>query len=317
MDHLRRWTLVLVGAGALLFLAGVIVYLPRLVYPSLTDRELRVVPSAEKRIELQHARYRLQSDFRGQTFQALAGLAVALGATAAWRQIKVAREGQITDRFTSAIEHIGDGNLDVRVGGIYTLERIAENSKVDQAMIARVLVAFVRTHATWTPGSDADPSRVPLPPLDEQVPWLRDRAHDVQIALNVLGRLLGINGVRVSLNRVDLRRSDLARVHFEAASLMFTNLSLAYLRSADLSGARLDNSDLRYADMREVRLTEANLRHAHLEHADLRGADLQHAELSHAILNAADLRGANLAGARLHQADLTDVRDDETTTWPE
>lgn len=101
----------------MLFLAGVIVYLPRLVYPSLTDRELRVVPSAEKRIELQHARYRLQSDFRGQTFQALAGLAVALGATAAWRQIKVAREGQITDRFTSAIEHIGDGNLDVRVGG--------------------------------------------------------------------------------------------------------------------------------------------------------------------------------------------------------
>src|SRR4029453_11591667 len=38
------------------------------------------------------------------------------------------RQGHITDRYTKAIEQLGRDKLDVRLGGIYALERIATDS---------------------------------------------------------------------------------------------------------------------------------------------------------------------------------------------
>ncbi|MGI8477098.1 MAG: hypothetical protein ACR2OO_12085 [Thermomicrobiales bacterium] len=52
-------------------------------------------------------------------------------------QLRVAQEGQITDRFTKAIEQLGatrsDGrpHLEIRLGGIYAFERIARDSLRD------------------------------------------------------------------------------------------------------------------------------------------------------------------------------------------
>jgi hypothetical protein len=55
----------------------------------------------------------------------LAGLG-ALGSLAiATRTYRLTQQGQITDRYTKAIEQLGSDKLDVRLGGIYALERIA------------------------------------------------------------------------------------------------------------------------------------------------------------------------------------------------
>ena len=54
---------------------------------------------------------------------------------ATWRQVPVSREGQITERFTRAMEHLGSETADVRLGGIYALERIARNPEMDRATI--------------------------------------------------------------------------------------------------------------------------------------------------------------------------------------
>ena len=43
----------------------------------------------------------------------------------------IAQEGQITERFTRAVEHLGSDNLEIRLGGIYALERIARDSVRD------------------------------------------------------------------------------------------------------------------------------------------------------------------------------------------
>jgi len=63
-----------------------------------------------------------------------------------WRNLQLAQEGQITDRFTKAIEQLGavnpDGTtpkLDVRSGGIYALERIANDSERDHWPMGRFL----------------------------------------------------------------------------------------------------------------------------------------------------------------------------------
>src|SRR4051794_33235111 len=59
------------------------------------------------------------------------------------------RAGQLTERFTRAIDQLGSKSLDVRLGGIYALERIARDSADDHPQVIEVLTAYVRAHARW------------------------------------------------------------------------------------------------------------------------------------------------------------------------
>jgi hypothetical protein len=98
---------------------------------------------------------------RGTMLQLLGGLVLGAGAVATWRQLRVAREGQVTDRFTRAVDQLGRPEVDVRIGGIYGLERIARDSAVDRIMVTEVLTAFVRQHAPWPPRPAVDRVTVP------------------------------------------------------------------------------------------------------------------------------------------------------------
>jgi hypothetical protein len=118
----------------------------------------------------------------------------------ATRTYRLTQQGQITDRYTRAIEQLGSDKLDVRLGGVYALERIANDSPQDRATIAEVLTAFVRGHAHQ--------------PTDEELQyfgWLSGWAEDVQAALAVLGRRKAAAGAagRLNLRRAYLRRADL------------------------------------------------------------------------------------------------------------
>ncbi|MYT81269.1 hypothetical protein YW3DRAFT_07423, partial [Streptomyces sp. MnatMP-M77] len=43
----------------------------------------------------------------------------------------LAKEGQITDRYTAAVGNLGEDKMDVRLGGIYALQRIMQDSRRD------------------------------------------------------------------------------------------------------------------------------------------------------------------------------------------
>ena len=87
---------------------------------------------------------RAVSDARTAVLQVVGGLLLAAGAVATWRQVRISREGQITERFTRAVDQFDSDKRDVRLGGIYGLERVAHDSQPDRATIAAVLSAFVR-----------------------------------------------------------------------------------------------------------------------------------------------------------------------------
>jgi ABC-type Fe3+ transport system permease subunit len=126
----RRWPGVgwmLAAAGVLAVLLLVVFVVPRLLYPPPPAARFAGV-AQEKRIELETNRLKLQNDARATLLQALAGGVLLLGAYFTWRQLGVTREGQITDRYTKAVDQLGSDHLDVRVGGIYALERIARDS---------------------------------------------------------------------------------------------------------------------------------------------------------------------------------------------
>jgi hypothetical protein len=73
----------------------------------------------------------------------LAGLLAALGAYYTHRTFALNRAGQITERFTRSIDQLGSPELDVRLGGIYALERIARDSRDDHPQVVEVLTAYV------------------------------------------------------------------------------------------------------------------------------------------------------------------------------
>jgi hypothetical protein len=294
----------LTGAAILAALAAV-VWLPRVIYPPLSPHDLARVASGQKRIELQQAQAQIQNNFRSQLVQCLAGLVVVVGAAAGWQQLRIARDGHITERYTRAIDHLGNEAIDVRLGGIYALERVAKNSPADRPTVAYTLGAFIRHHAPWPVGAPDGPQH-PTPTVDDSLAWLSSRAADVQTAFVVLGRRPENAAEQtLYLSRVDLRRAHAPRARLAGAILRYANLAQAYMVGADLEMSQLFNVDLRRAHLRGAKLAGADLRRAHLGGADLREASLR----------AADLRGADLSNARLDGADLTDIRTDEMTIW--
>jgi hypothetical protein len=258
---------------------------------------------------------RAQNDLRTTLLQAIGGLFLVAGVVATWRQVQltrhqldILREGQITERFTRAIEQLGSDNLDIRLGGIYALERIASSSDAERGPILEVLTAYVRGHSPWPPAGWEYGAATPPEPDERQLASLQFRKPDVQAVMSILGRRKVADGDdALLLARVDLRR--------------------VYLRRADLERANLRNSSLRGVQGRNARLRSAVLKQSDLTKAllggaDLRGADLQRADLSGADLRGADLRGADLRGARMDGAVidgavLQGVVADDSTRWPE
>ncbi|GAA3604199.1 hypothetical protein GCM10022419_106030 [Nonomuraea rosea] len=300
--------------GALLLLLAALLYVPRLFFPPLSPGELRAVSGAETRIQLQQAQAGLQSGLRGQLLQAFGGLFVVAGIVAAWQQVRVAREGHLTDRFSRAIEHLGSDTVDIRVGGLHALERIAINSYADRPAVAAILAAYVRGHAPWPVGAPKGP--VHPGEIDDDLPWLSSRAPDVQIAMHILARLPHHADVGDRyLSRVDLRRIQL-KGKLDHTNLRHATLNRAWLRGISLRGADLTNADLRQAKLERADLAEARLERAHLQGARLRGAVLRGADLRRADLSNADLSDADLSGARLEGAKLDDIIASAGTRLP-
>jgi hypothetical protein len=295
--------------------------------------------------------------FRWDGWLKIGGVATALTAVAALfftakslqstrDQYGLSEEGQVTDRFSKAVEHLGSDKIDVRLGGIYSLERLARDSPKDQPMIIEILSAFVRTQAP------ADGPQCVMPELvgstDNKLPlggphWnfsgpLPKTEVDVQAAVTVLGRrdphhdagtdpdLINscLPGVRFTGSFVGANffRSKLAQTVF-----YHVDLRCALFVDADLSQANLMTDKLNRAWLDGIKAKEALFVNADMRSTDLTSADLQSAVLAGANLSGADLEGATLTDARLHggkvlfdvvraDANFSGVHYSAETKWP-
>ena len=176
--------------------------------------------------------------------QILTGLLVLAGlywtsrrVLAAEDNVRVAEEGQITERFTKAIAQLGDDNMAIRLGGIYALERIAKDSEKDHGPIMEVLTASLRENAPR--------QEEVIPPAAEKMPT------DIQAILTVIGRrkTTGIPRFKDFL--------DLSNTYLVGANLFGANLSGTNLYQANLLGANLFAANLYQANLSETILTGA------------------------------------------------------------
>jgi hypothetical protein len=189
--------------------------------------------------------------------QILGGTALLLGLYLTWRTLQVNRQGQITERFTRAIDQLGatdnEANklFEIRLGGIYALERIAKESEEDYWPIMEVLTAYVRQNASLKSEKES---------LEEieggSVEDVRDPAPDIQAIMTAIRRRPRSRG-HGEPEGLDLREANLSRVNLWKALLVGANLWKALLSEANLTGANLTRADLSGADLSGADLSGA------------------------------------------------------------
>ena len=153
-----------------------------------------------------------------------------------------------TQRYASAMALLASSQLEVRLGGVYALERLARESQRDHGPIMEVLAATLRDRAAWVAGET----------VAAQLPA------DLQAIATVIGRRQ--TAFDPAESHIDLHATALARAYLPGA-----NLAGAFLYGANLQGAILQNANLRGARLWNADLTDATLEGAQLQGADLTG----------------------------------------------
>jgi hypothetical protein len=170
-----------VGVGLALLILAALTVAGRAVrnvsrYPTRKAIELRRELNeahdlqTEKRLELEASLLQYETDSQIKIWtaivQALGGAALLLGLFFTARNLQatqdkldIDRQGQLTNRFIQATGQLGaelEGgkpNVEVRLGGVYALNRISNDWPKDYWPIADVLTAYVRHNAKWNPSS--------------------------------------------------------------------------------------------------------------------------------------------------------------------
>ncbi|NJL41674.1 MAG: pentapeptide repeat-containing protein [Leptolyngbyaceae cyanobacterium SM1_4_3] len=255
----------------------------------------------------------LQNKVYETLVQGLGGAFFFVTAYLTWRNIKASEEKQITERFSQAVGFLGKPELEVRLGGIYALERISRDSKKDYWQIIEILTAYVRTKAPVQSNNNH---------LNDEGNKKYDIPIDIQAVLTILKRR-NPDKTHIESNYIDLRKTNLNyaylkeanldRANFSNACLKKINLHRASLQYARFWNADLTEADLKFAILNDAELGRATLREAYLweaklQRAELISADFQKAKLGCALLQGANLKHANLRQAKLKGAQLQSIK---------
>jgi uncharacterized protein YjbI with pentapeptide repeats len=295
------------GAGVGILLTGCLLVFPTAFLEGMTGTD--------------HERLTNANEIRTVLIEALVGFAILVGAVVTWQQLqsntallKLTQDQQVTERYRESVSQLGEDDVVVRLGGIYSLERLASDSRLDQRSIYRVLTAFIRTRSPWPPRTPTAKERPTRSINPMEIDSLRKRSPDIQQALSVVSSPDRSLPFRAMLVDVDLRGAVLGSADLNQADLRNAHL--------DFADARVDEGvrvlTLREADLRTATMTDAKLKRADLWKAKLQGSDLRRANLDGATLCGAKLRHENQLGdAKVAEASFVGAVYDDKTTFPD
>ncbi|MXZ90069.1 MAG: hypothetical protein F4W95_15255 [Chloroflexi bacterium] len=218
-------------------------------------------------------------------------------ASAAQNQTAIAQQGLLNERYQKGAEMLGSEALSVRLGGIFALQRLAEECpKQYHVQIMRLFCAFVRR------------------PTEEKMFESRREGNreghepgipqDVEAVMNAI---CSRPESRIALERETNFRLDLRGADLRGAQLLDANLTNAFLHHSNLSGANFANTDLTdsflaYTDLSQAQFYNVNFSRIRLWFADLSGALLQDSDLSGVDFSNSMLHGTNFLRANMSRA---------------
>ncbi|WP_139229844.1 pentapeptide repeat-containing protein [Litoreibacter janthinus] len=272
------------------------------------------------------------------------------------RQTKTSEQSHITDQINKAVEGLGteknvktdDGvettrpNIEVRVGAIYALERIAQDSPRDHVQIMEILTAYVRENAPAASALKFQQDDFPVATNHPDLRWVdtdgwspeRIRRY-LTIYWETKGRAHRKSGGKAEDNtfgqhachsrrwaaglrpRADIQsamqviaRRSAKQIQAERSDPRYSRMGYQIdLRDCNLQGIKLTEPAFEGANfagsyLDGAHLQEANLNHANLEYSHFRSADLRFSELNFANFESADLEVADLEGVIMKAVDL-------------
>ena len=263
--------------------------------------------------------FEIENESRGTLGQILSGVAVLTGLIFAWQQLgqtsdnlRVSEEGQITDRFSRAVDQLGSDQYTIRLGGVYALERIARDSPRDYGPVMEVLTAFARQESPVGANAAATPAAgAPEVPADvEAVFKVIGRRTEAQIQTELEEGHGCLDLTRVNAIGVDLADANLQNTCWDGSDLRGAIVSGANLSAATFNSAILQQANLDGVEAHDASFASANMFGANLSQSDLTQANLLAANMASSLLQGtnfadANLQGANLTGATMFGATLT------------
>ena len=246
------------------------------------------------------------------------------------KNLKVSEEKQVTERFSKAIEHLGNQEIAIRVGGIYALEQIATDSPDKYHWtIVEILSAFVREKSNQVASNIAESNDNLSSDLENTLQRVK---LDIQVAIYVLGRrnierdpkgkVVDLKGAK--LEKIDMEKANFSKAILGDANLTGANLTMANLSEAYLTGTILKNAVLHGANLHRATIINANMNRANLSSAQavflgvrMFDSDPDGADLSGATIINVDMSGADFTGVNLTNADISgvDLREARNLTW--
>ena len=249
-------------------------------------------------------------------------------AAAAQEQLTLAELDSLDSRYQKGSDMLGSGNISTRIGGVYTLKRLAENHPNQfHIQVMELLCAFVR-NPYKTIG--------PLKSCDEDVRAALDaiiHRSDVGIALEASRHILSEDGSSPKIGSDQGFRVNLSGANLTRTNLDHAKLQRAILQKVDMSGVVGKHANFFGASMIGCKITEAVFNEAVFDRADMTSADMSASnfwdssfvwthmgkDLSKSHLEDANLTGANLVAVnlqdtKLENTDLSKARFSEGTT---
>ena len=217
-------------------------------------------------------------------------------AKAMQKTVELTEKGNIAERFKNAIEHMGNDSASIRLGGIYALHHIAQETEEYRERVFEILCAHIRETTT----QEGYKGWETVIRVEEKITGTIQRSSiEIQSILNLL-----------FIKKPDRKIYEGIRANLSGANLSGAILSNANLESVDLSKATLEFTSFRSSNLKYAFLYDADLGYTIFSDANLQGAWLN---------SARNLKIEQLLQAKtLYQAKLPDeIKEEITKQKPE
>ena len=330
------------------------------------DTQIKTLPKKERFLleKLEKEKISLENDIitfknnnYGLMIQSLGGIFFVVTAFFTWRNVITAEanlqateEKLVTERYSKAIELLASEKLEMRLGGIYALGRIAKDSEKDYWQVMEVLTTLIREKNIKDIVAKSGPFiiskkvliYIPQNPLDEREQAPDEEPYDEEryYLPEDPGEIEEDDG-SVSYLSYDINKDYIYPIQIDIQAILtvlgdrkkpcqsndkqILDLTRTDLRGAILSGDLRDvdfeNANLGYTILKNINLSKVNLSNASMARIKVQGeVILEKANLSNARLQFADLTGANLKGtvfkgAMFHRAVFKNAIIDEHTNF--
>ena len=238
------------------------------------------------------------------------------------RQAHTAEQESITERINKAIENLaknqenGDPMLEVRLGTLYDLERIAKDSQRDHRQILEMLCGYIRLNSPVT-------NKIKELKIDTK----RKPRKDIQTALTIIGRHDSWlkddaplkteqdqreRGYMIDLSYCDLWGADIHNANLSYAMIQHANLNSASIHNTNMTSTNFYWTDMIGAFISESNLTTtgfsySNLSRTHITNrSNLYNTQFSSTTMNNVILSSVKTRNVILMSANLEDADIID-----------